>query len=294
MGKVVGIISIKGGVGKTTLTASLGAELAQNYGKKVLLVDANYSAPNLGIHLDLLTPEKGIYDLLSGKEHARNTIQTKYGVDIITGSQKFSSSEANVLKLKDKIASLKEDYDFIIIDSSPSLNEEVLSTMLASDNLFVVTTPDYPTLSCSIRAAKVAQNRGKPISGIIVNKIRNPAYELSLEHIEEAIGIPVVARIPDDPVNVKALFARIPTSVYHPSSNFAKEVRKLGAALALRPEPSSFLRRMFSKNIRKEEVNRQLLKDSFYSSIFTNQSKKMVEADNPIDRMQRAAGIAKK
>ena len=47
MGKVLGVISIKGGVGKTTLVSNLGASLANDFKKKVLLIDANFNAPNL-------------------------------------------------------------------------------------------------------------------------------------------------------------------------------------------------------------------------------------------------------
>ena len=49
MSKTIGLIAIKGGVGKTTISASLASDLVNHYGKKVLLVDANYSAPNLGL-----------------------------------------------------------------------------------------------------------------------------------------------------------------------------------------------------------------------------------------------------
>ncbi|MFH1290833.1 MAG: ParA family protein, partial [Nanoarchaeota archaeon] len=52
MTKTIGVIAIKGGVGKTTISAALATDLANHYGKKVLLVDANYSAPNLGLHMD--------------------------------------------------------------------------------------------------------------------------------------------------------------------------------------------------------------------------------------------------
>jgi len=53
MGKTIGLISLKGGVGKTTVSAALAVNLAKKHDKKVLLVDANYSAPNLGIHMNI-------------------------------------------------------------------------------------------------------------------------------------------------------------------------------------------------------------------------------------------------
>lgn len=67
MGKVIGVISIKGGVGKTTVVSNLGATLAYEFGKKVLVIDANFSAANLGLHLGIVDPEITIHDVLAGK-----------------------------------------------------------------------------------------------------------------------------------------------------------------------------------------------------------------------------------
>jgi len=265
MGKTLGIIAIKGGVGKTTIAASLAADLVNHYGKKVLLVDANYSAPNLGLHMDIVEPKKTIHDVLAGKARITSAIYNKYGVDVIPGSYVYND-RLNYLKLRDKLNGLKKDYDFTIIDSSPSLNAEILSTILASDSLFVVSTADYPTLSCSLRAAKLAKQRGKPIRGIIMNKLRDSGYELSLKEIEEATDIPVVARIPDDKSNVRALFTRIPTTIYNRRSKFSREIGKLSAALTNNSEKRSLFGSLVPKSFRKEEVNRQILRKSFYRS----------------------------
>jgi len=267
MARTIGIIAVKGGVGKTTIASSLAADLANHYKKRVLLVDANYSAPNLGLHMDIIEPKKTIHHVLDKKAKIKSAIHKKYGVDVIPGSYTYNK-KINILKLKDKIRKIKYNYDFVIIDSSPTLNEEVLSTMLASDSLFVVTTPDYPTLSCSITAANLAKQRGKPIKGIIINKIRDPRYELSLKEIEEATEIPVVARIPDDKNAVRALFTRIPLPIYNKKSSFSKEINRLNAALTGKKEKIPILKKLVPKNFKREEVNRQLLKESFYSSLF--------------------------
>ena len=266
MSRTLGFISIKGGVGKTTIASSVASSLANHYGRKVLLIDANFSAPNLGLHMDIVKTDKTIHHVLDGKMRTKSAIVNKYGVDVIPGSCSYAR-DINPLKLKDKIEHLKNEYDFIILDSSPALNDEILACMLASDNIFVVTTPDYPTLSCSLRAAKLARQRGKPISGIVINKIRDPWYELSLKEIEEAVGIPVVARIKDDKTNIRALFTRIPTSVYNSKCTFAREIRKFGAAISGEKEKLSFFQRFLMSGMVKEEVNRQLLKESFYSSL---------------------------
>lgn len=267
MSKTIGIIAIKGGVGKTTIASSLAADLVNHHGKKVLLVDANYSAPNLGLHMNIISPGKTIHHVLDGSARVQSAIHNSFGVDVIPGSYIYDKS-LNVLKLKDKLHSLKNNYDYIILDSSPSLDDEVLSAMLASDSLFVVTTPDYPTLSCSLKAARLARQRGKPISGIILNKVRDPRYEISLKEIEEAMEIPVVAKIPDD-INVgRSVFTRIPASIYNKKSKFSREINKLNAAIIGKEDSWLWLKKIVPFNFKKEEVNRQILKESFYNSTF--------------------------
>ena len=267
MAKSIGIIAIKGGVGKTSISSSLAADLASRLGKKVLLVDANYSAPNLGLHMDIVEPAKTIHDVLSGKADISHAIHKRYGVDVIPGSYVYNRG-INQFKLKGRIERIKENYDFVIIDSSPNMNDELLSAMLASDNLFIVTTPDYPTLSCTLKSAKLARDKGVPISGLIINKVRSPNYEINLDEIEEAIGIPVVAKIKDDSTMVESLSTRIPASIYSRHSKFTKEIMRLSNALSGEGTKMSFLRRLFSVNWGKEEVNRQILRESFYKSMF--------------------------
>ena len=269
MPKTIGIISIKGGVGKTTIAASLGADLVNHFGKKILLVDANYSAPNLGLHMDILKPEKTIHDVLANKARIRSALHNRFGVDIIPGSY-VPNEQFSPLKLKDKLKKVKRDYDFIILDSSPALNEEMLSVILASDMLFVVTTPDYPTLYCSIRAAKLARQRGRPVAGIIINKIRDPKYEVSMKEIEEVTEMPVLARILDDKTSMRSLFTRIPGSLYNRKSNFSREISNLSAALAGKKEKFSLLSRILP-SLKREQVNRQIFKENFYKRLFMQQ-----------------------
>lgn len=267
MSKVIGIISIKGGVGKTTVASSIAADLVNHQGKKVLLVDANYSAPNVGLHMNIISPEKTIHHVLEGSVRIQSAIHNSFGVDVLPGSYIYEKS-LNVLKLKDKIAAIKNDYDYVIIDSSPSLDDEVLSAMIASDSLFVVTTPDYPTISCSLKAARLAKQRGKPIAGMILNKVRDPGYEISLKEVEEAMDIPVIAKLPDDKAVGRSVFTRIPTSVYNRRSKFSKEIGRLNMAIIGKEDSWVWLKKMVPFNFKKEEMNRQVLKQSFYNNVF--------------------------
>ena len=193
-GKIIGVVSIKGGVGKTTAVANLATALAE-LGKKVLAVDANFTAPNLGIHVGIVKQEHTIHDALKGRVDISKAIsKTNAGFDLIPAS--LLAPDVDVFRLKRKLQPLKEVYDVILIDSSPNLNDEILATMIASDELLVVSSPDYPTLSCTMHAVKVAKEKKVPITGLILNRARDKKYELSIDEIEEATGIPVIFLLP--------------------------------------------------------------------------------------------------
>ena len=265
MVKTIGLISIKGGVGKTTLSAALASDLVNRHNARVLLVDANYSAPNLGLHMNILAPRKTVHDILAGGENMKDAIHKRYGVDVIPGSFLFKRNY-NPLKLRNKLADIKRNYDFVVIDSSPSLNDEILSTMIAADTLFVVSTADYPTLSCSMKAAKLAKERGRPMNGIILNRVRGK-YEISLDEVQDALSIPVVAKIKEDDIVHMALHERIPAPLFAQDAAFSREIGRLSDTLIGKKENTLF-RKLLGMNIKKEQVNREVLRQDFYSRVF--------------------------
>ena len=87
-GRIIGIISLKGGVGKTSCTANLGASLANTFQKKVLLVDGNLSAPNLGISFDIANPEFSFQDVLERKANPSQAVSNLTNMDILPASPK--------------------------------------------------------------------------------------------------------------------------------------------------------------------------------------------------------------
>jgi septum site-determining protein MinD len=262
MGKVIGILSLKGGAGKTSVVAALGGAIA-DFGKKVLLIDANLSAPNLGLHLDIINPEVTLHHVLNRTANPKEAIYKLENFDILPASI-FDKTNVNPLKLKDRIKTLKRKYDIILIDSSPALNEETLAVMLASDKLFVVTTPDYPSLSTTIKAVKSAKQRGNSIDGIILNKAYNKDFELSLKDIEETAEIPVMAIIPHDINILKALFEFTPSTIHKPNSEASIEYKKLAATLIGEKYKPFRLKNFFKITPKRQEINREI----FYESVF--------------------------
>lgn len=196
MGKTIGIVSLKGGVGKTSTVVSLGAALSEQ-GKKVLLIDGNLSSPSLGLHLDIVNPEKTLHHILNREAQSKEVIHDTGSFHVMPASI-FPNKQVSPLMLKNRIKGLKRSYDIILIDSAPTLDEETLAVILASDEIFVVTTPDRPTLSATIKAIKLAKQRGTPISGLILNKVNNKTFEIPFEDIEETLEVPILAVIPHD------------------------------------------------------------------------------------------------
>ncbi|MBT3398339.1 AAA family ATPase [archaeon] len=265
MTNTLAFVSIKGGVGKTTLALETASALVNDFGKKVLLVDANFSAPNIGLYLDL-TNEVTLHDALFGVG-LHNAIYESHGIDIVPASMDYQD-EVDVFKLKKILNKFKPRYDFIIIDSSPNY-EELKPVIAAADKIFIVTSPDHVTLTTSLKAAKLAREQETPVEGMIVNKIRSPRHEFNLNEIENISEVPVMARIRDHKNMAIALHHKTPITVHDRENIVSKEIRKFASAICGEPEkPSGFFQRFlpFRGFVHKDEVNREMLRKKFYES----------------------------
>jgi len=262
MTNILAFVSIKGGVGKTTLALETAISLKKHFDKKVLLVDANFSAPNIGLYLDL-TNDLTLHDALSGTL-LHNTIYESHGIDIIPASM-YYNQEVDIFKLKRLLTKYKPRYDFIIIDSSPNY-EELKPVIAAADKIFLVTSPDHVTLTTTLKAATIAKEQKTPIEGIIVNKIRSPKHEYNLKEIESLSEIPVLAKVKDHKIMVEALHKKTPISILDETNAISREIKNLASAICGSPEQETFLQKInpFRNLIQKERVNRELIREKFY------------------------------
>jgi pilus assembly protein CpaE len=264
MTNILSFVSIKGGVGKTTLALETAISLSKHFDKKVLLVDANFSAPNIGLYLNL-TSDLTLHDALNGTL-LHNTIYESHGIDIIPASLNYNDP-IDPYKLKKLLDKYKHRYDFIILDSSPNY-EELKPVIAASDKIFLVTSPDHVTLTTTMKVAKIAREQKTPIQGIIVNKIRSPKHEYNLNEIEQISKIPVLARIYDNKKMSQALHEKTPISILDESNIISKEIKNFASAIAGSKEKESFFQKIFLFNsfLPREKVNRSLMKEEFYRS----------------------------
>jgi pilus assembly protein CpaE len=266
MSNVLAFISVKGGVGKTTVALETASSLANKFGKKVLLVDANFSAPNVGLYLDLNKNDVTLHDALFGVG-LHNAIYEAHGFDVVCSSLHYGP-DVDMFKLKNLLSKFKNRYDYIILDSSPHYSE-MIPVVAAADKIFVVTSPDHVTIATSLKAALLAKKNQTPIEGIIVNKIRDEKHEEDLKSIESTMELPVLARIRDDKLVVRAVFHRTPVSLYDDKSHVSREIHRFASALVGEPERegTGFFKRIFSgEHFSKEKVNREFMRQKFYVS----------------------------
>ena len=264
MTNILAFVSIKGGVGKTTLALETASSLAKNFGKKVLLVDANFSAPNIGLYLDL-TNDLTLHDALNGTL-LHNAIYEAHGIDVIPASM-YYHDEVDPFKLKKILNKYKSRYDFIILDSSPNY-EELKPVIAAADKVFLVTSPDNVTLTTTLKAARIAKEQETPIEGIVVNRIRSPKHEYNLREIENISEIPVLAKINDHKKMAEALYSKTPISILDETNTISKEIKRFASAICGSPENGGWFQKLvpFKNTIQKEKVNRNLFREKFYES----------------------------
>jgi len=230
MGVVLGFSSCKGGVGKTTLAANLGMYFHEILGEKLLLFDANLSAPNLAMHFGELNPENTIHDVLSHRIPLEKAITKLQGVNIIPGSLTYGK-EIHPYDICEYVETLKKRYSLLILDTAPGIGSEAMAAMKVMDEVIAISNPDTPTVASTLKTFKAAQVCGTHMLGAVLNMVRGEPYELSETEIKKILGWPILAKIPDDPKVREATAVGVPIIKYKPNSPSARAFRKLGELL---------------------------------------------------------------
>ena len=152
MGKIIAIANQKGGVGKTTTSINLAASLA-HYGKKVLLVDADPQAnASTGLGFDIEGQEKTIYQCILGTIETTEAINHTEieNLDLLISDINLVGIEVELYETKDRelfmrhaLQQVRDKYDYIIIDCSPSLGLITVNSLTAADSVIIPVQCEY-------------------------------------------------------------------------------------------------------------------------------------------------------
>ena len=174
--KTIAVTSGKGGVGKTSLSVSLSIALAQT-GASVTLLDADLGLANINVILGII-PKYNLYHVIKGKKKLRDiVIEVPEGIKIIAGASGFHQlANLEVKQRADFISAIAEldGDDYMIIDTGAGVSQNVLSFVMAADEVIVVTTPEPTAITDAYGIIKsiAAQSSDKVIK-LIVNRAQS-------------------------------------------------------------------------------------------------------------------------
>lgn len=216
MGKVIAIANQKGGVGKTTTAINLAASLAV-LEKKVLIIDADPQANTTsGLNFSPTDDQKRtLYEVLMGEIDIHDAlIQTEIAsMHMIPSHINLVGVEIELVEapdresiLKNKLAHLREEYDFIIIDCSPSLGLITVNSLTAADSVIIPVQPEFFALEGlgkllqTIRLVQGGPNPNLTIEGFVVTmfdgrtKVHNQVLGELKEHFKEMVFDTIIQR----------------------------------------------------------------------------------------------------
>lgn len=215
MGKIIALANQKGGVGKTTTTINLAASLAA-LEKKVLVVDADPQAnASSGLGIDIKKLDKTVYECLIGSVAAKDAVVDTQidNLHVMPSHINLVGAELEMLNIDNRekqlarvLVPLKTEYDYILIDCSPSLGLITVNALTAADSIIIPVQCEYFALegiSKLLNTIKIIKNKLNPsleIEGFLLTmydarlRLANQIYEEVKNHFQDLVFTTVIQR----------------------------------------------------------------------------------------------------
>ncbi len=204
-GKVVVITSGKGGVGKTTTTANIGMGLASR-NKSVVVVDADIGLRNLDMLLGL--ENRIVYDLVHVIEKRcvlrQALIRDKHfrNLFLLPAAQTRDKDSVSPEQMNELILNLKEQFDYVLIDSPAGFERGLRNSIIAADSALVITTPEVSAVRDADRVIGLLEANNKRDPQLIINRLKPELVRegdmLDVDDVLQILAIELLGVVPED------------------------------------------------------------------------------------------------
>ena len=240
--RVITVTSGKGGVGKTNITINLAIALSEQ-GLRVVILDADFGLANIDVLfgiipqytlVDVIKNKKNILEILSDGPKNTKFISGGSGVEDLV-----KLDRQQLLKFVENMALLDKLADIIIVDTGAGLSENVMSFIMAADEVLLVTTPEPTSITDAYALIKMVSNRDKTKKiRVLINRADNAGEADDVMNklilvADKFLGIvlePAGHILQDDAV-VKAVKQQQPFSISFPRSQAAKSIKEISARM---------------------------------------------------------------
>lgn len=205
MGEVIVITSGKGGVGKTTTTANIGAGLSR-FDKKVVVIDTDLGLRNLDVVMGLENLiVYNLVDVIEGNCRLKQALIRDKRYDnlyLLPSAQTKDKTAISPGQMKKLTSELKEEFDYILLDCPAGIEQGFQNAVAGADRAIIVTTPEVSAIRDADRIIGLLENNQMKQLDLIINRIRMDMVKrgdmMSVDDVTEILAIPLIGAIPDD------------------------------------------------------------------------------------------------
>ncbi len=205
MGRVIVVTSGKGGVGKTTVTANVGASLAK-LGKKVVVVDMDIGLRNLDVVMGLENRVVyNIMDIIEGRcKISQALVREKHlsNFFLLPASQMHTKEDVKIEAVDEIISIIKESFDYILLDSPAGIENGFRSAASPASEALIVVTPDVSSVRDADRVIGLLENNNIEGISLIINRY-DPLLVLKRKMLDssdivDVLSLDLIGLIPED------------------------------------------------------------------------------------------------